>query len=144
MTNGTMARVASLPTAGDPVQDEQRCHHAVDLAEATETAYIATVTGGDQTLGKSLRAKLRAMEAELGMDGSGPLERLLVRRISLTWLQVHHLDLLLAQVGPENLRDMKYVGGMRNRAHRRMLTAIKSLATIRKLLPTDGHGAGNG
>jgi hypothetical protein len=82
-----------------------------------------------------LQQKLRAIEQELDMDCSGPLEKLLIRRISLSWLQAHHADLLVIQVGHENRGHTTYVCNWQRRAHLRLLAASKALATVRKLLP---------
>ena len=146
--DATMAQDAASPEDGDSREGKPRyedhCQVAVDLADVAELACISLLAGTDETLGNSLREKLRTIEADLGIEHSSPLERLLIRRISLSWAQAYHGDLLVTQSEKENLRDAKYVSGWRDRAHRRLMAATETLATVRRLLspqdPKTEHG----
>src|SRR5207245_678637 len=66
-----------------------------------------------------------------------PLERLLVERIAITWLQVHHADLGAAAAqtggsgtGPRCAHAQRRLG----QAQARYLQAVKQLAQVSKLL----------
>jgi len=140
MPDESMNHDTPLPEEADRPEDKPRWQQAFGLAEMAELAIVGMMAGTDEALGKSLRERLRAIEADLDMEHSGRLEQLLIRRISLSWAQSHHGDVLVARAAPENLRDAKFVAGWRDRAHRRFLSAVKTLATVRKLLPPDAHG----
>ena len=74
------------------------------------------------------------MKAELGGPSPSPLERLLVQRVAATWLQVNYYDALAAQAqGSDEVRQ-KMIQRRQESADRRHLTALKTLATVRKLL----------
>ena len=62
-------------------------------------------------------------------------ERLLVDRVVACWLQVHYADAVYAQ----GMKDLTFNQGdyyqrRQDRAHRRYLSAIRSLAQVRRLL----------
>jgi hypothetical protein len=62
------------------------------------------------------------------------LERLLAERIVLCWLEVHCLDPALSPKTEMPVRHAEFCDRRRDRAHRRYLSALRSLATIRRLL----------
>lgn len=74
------------------------------------------------------------MLAELAGPSPTPLERLLVERIVASWLQTYHYDILCAQAGNITIDQGDYMQRRQDRAHKRYLSAIKSLAVVRRLL----------
>ena len=110
----------------------------VDPAIQTERIIIESFAGGDggQVVREVLPRTLEALRIELGGWSPSPLERLLVERIAATWLQLHYFETLYAQ----NMDEMKIPQGefhqkRIDRAHRRHLSAVKTLAQIRKMGP---------
>lgn len=108
-----------------------------DLAKHAELVWLRLVAGKNLVLQESMPRKLAEMKSELGGAEPTALERLLVERIVICWLQVHHADVEAAsgQCGPaahpatrEQLRKRL------ESAHKRYLHAIKQLALVRKLL----------
>jgi hypothetical protein len=85
-------------------------------------------------LTESLFLKLAALKEELGGESPSPLERLLIERVTACWLQVNYLDTLVAQAQGFSPERVKMLLAQQNAAHRRQLAAIKTLATVRKLL----------
>jgi hypothetical protein len=75
-----------------------------------------------------------ANEQELGGESPSPLERLLIERVTACWLQVNYLDALVAQAQGSSAERVKMLQAQQDAAHRRHLSAIKTLATVRKLL----------
>jgi hypothetical protein len=107
-----------------------------DLALQAEGSFIELIAGNNVLMAESLLHKLAEMKGELGGPKPSPLERLLVERVTATWLQVNYADALFAQVGgqqtsPALLRERSQ---FQQAAERRHLTAIKTLAVVRKLL----------
>jgi hypothetical protein len=80
-----------------------------------------------------------ALKAELGGPAPSPLERLLVDRIAINWLMVGHADLEAAGTKNGDPRRADLELKRQTQATHRLATAIKALATVRRLLPT---GAG--
>jgi hypothetical protein len=110
----------------------------VDPAIQAERSIIDSFAGGDSGLvvREALPHTLEALRVELGGRSPSPLERLLVERIVATWLQLHYFETLYAQnmdemTIPESEFHQKRIG----RAHRRHLSAVKTLAQIRKMGP---------
>jgi hypothetical protein len=105
-----------------------------DLAAQAEGALIRLAAGNNLLLSESLIRKLADLKHELGGESPSPLERLLIERVTTTWLQVNHLDALVAQAQASSPQRLKMLQAEQDAAHRRHLTAIKTLATVRKLL----------
>jgi hypothetical protein len=114
--------------------DANLWQHYGDLAAQAEAALILLAAGKNLLLAESLQRKLRALKDELGGESPSPLERLLVERTTATWLQVSYFDGLLAQAKGASEAQAKMLQRQQDAAHRRHLTAVKTLATVRKLL----------
>jgi hypothetical protein len=105
-----------------------------DLAAQAEGALIRLAAGNNLLLSESLLRKLSTLKEELGGESPTPLERLLIERVTACWLQVNYLDALVAQAQGSSPERVKLLLTQQDAAHRRHLSAIKTLATVRKLL----------
>jgi hypothetical protein len=105
-----------------------------DLAAQAEAALIRLAAGRDLLLTEALLRKLAALKQELGGNSPTPLERLLIERVTACWLQVAYYDALAAQAQRSSPERVKMLQGQQDAAHRRQLSAIKTLATVRKLV----------
>lgn len=108
----------------------------VDPAVQVERSMIQTYAGEDPLAKEALPRTLRAMREDLAGDAPSPLEVLLVERVVATWFQLQYFEALYAQ----NMKDLTITQGEYHqqridRAHRRHLSAVKTLAQIRKLGP---------
>ena len=106
--------------------------------EAAEEPLATTLRAmyGEQLLAaEDTRRQLERLRRELaGPQGATPLERLLIERIALCWLQVHHHETIYAQSlhsvsGSTETRLQDRI----DRAHRRYESALRSLAQVRRL-----------
>jgi hypothetical protein len=105
-----------------------------DLARQAEHSLLNAATGENLSYREAVLRKMELLRAELAGPDPAPLERLLVERIVACWLQLHYLDIRLAQNETKLTMDqVEFLEGRRDRAHRRYLSAIKTLATVRKL-----------
>ena len=78
---------------------------------------------------------LERMRQDLAGSNPSPLEKLLVERIVMCWLQVQHADMMYSyHCGTLSLEQGDYFQRRQDRAHRRYLQAIKTLAEVRRLL----------
>jgi len=84
---------------------------------------------------EAVRAKLSELASELSGPSPSPLERLLVERIATCWLDVQEADTryLKAAKGECSFAQGDYYQRRQDRAHKRFLTAVKTLAQVRKL-----------
>lgn len=107
----------------------------MDPAKQAEQSMIKNYAGGDLLVKETLPRTLRAMREELGGKNPSPLECLLVERVVATWFSLQYFEALYAQ----NLRGLtiqqsEYHQKRIDRAHRRHLSAVRTLAQVRKLL----------
>lgn len=103
-----------------------------DLARHAEEALVGLAAGDSLILRESITRKLSELKAELA--AGSPLERLLVDRVAACWVAANHADAVFGQSrGLKAPRE----GQLRRRqdsAHKRLLEALKLLATVRRLL----------
>jgi len=107
-----------------------------DLAKHAELTLVQHATGNNLLLREALDRKLQALKTELREAGDGVLHGLLIERVVLGWLELHGLEATCT-----HLRDqypapaqVEALERRRNHVHRRYLAALRSLATVRKLL----------
>jgi len=105
-----------------------------DLERTVEYS-ISKSLGGEDNLAfrEAIKRKLAALREELEGPTPSPTERLLVDRIVACWLQLQEADLRYAQAGNCSFAQANYYLRRQDRAHRRFLTAMKTLATVRKM-----------
>jgi hypothetical protein len=104
-----------------------------DLARQAERSLINVAAGKNLAFREALLRKLELMRAELAGPGPTPLERLLVERVAACWLHLHDLETRFAQARNLLITQADHQQRTIDRAHRRYLTAIKTLAVVRRL-----------
>jgi hypothetical protein len=105
------------------------------LADRVRQAWLQRLTGTDVVAQELLTRQLQALQAAVAGPYPTPLERLLVERIALCWLQVQQADLTAAQMLTKSSSAQEsWVQQRQDRAQGRLLMAIKTLAQVRKLL----------
>lgn len=104
-----------------------------DLANEAERCLVRKTAGKNLAFREALETKLKMLREELAGPSPSPIERLLVDRVVACWLQLSHADLLIAQAERITLQQGNYHQRQQDRAHRRYLSAIKTLATVRRL-----------
>jgi hypothetical protein len=123
----------TLPVLRKLLEDPARVNVLGNLARQAELALIRTAAGGNLCLREALGRKLELMRAELAGADPAPLERLLAERVVACWLHLYHLEMLYAQRDSLSLELGTYYQKTLDRAHKRYLSAIKTLALVRKL-----------
>ena len=101
------------------------------FVEEVERTWMQLLTGEDLVAREILLRQLQALKEEVAGPMATPLERLLIDRIALCWLQVQQADLVAARQGPQRAA---WIEQRQDRAQARFLAAIKALAQVRKLL----------
>jgi hypothetical protein len=106
---------------------------AGNLAIKAETTLVNVAAGQDEMLREALTRKLAMLKEELA--GGTPLERLLGERVVACWLQVYYTDALYAKrLNDATWAESEYFQRRQERAHRLYLSAIRTLAQVRRLL----------
>jgi hypothetical protein len=105
-----------------------------DLGRQSQAAWLELAGGKNLMLKESASRKAEQLRAELAGPEPSPLERLLVERIVSCWLQTSYADAAYAQL--KEASPAQHVAALRrqNAAQQRFVLAVKSLATVRKLL----------
>ncbi len=78
--------------------------------------------------------KAAELQTEVAGNSPSPLEQLLAENVAVCWLQVSFYDSLIAQTREYTPAKVRMLQQQHDGAHRRYLAAIKTLATVRKLL----------
>lgn len=104
-----------------------------NLARLTEQSMIDTAAGENLAFKEGMTRKMQTIREDLAGPNPTPLERLLVERIALCWLSLHDAEVRLAGFKNPTIAQGDYWQRKIDHSHRRYLTAIKTLATIRKL-----------
>jgi hypothetical protein len=112
-----------------------------DLACHAELTMVRLVAGENLFMQEAVLRRLAELKKALAGDSPSPLERLLVDRIGVCWLQTHHADLdaASARVRDQGASSVSLYAQRRlDSAHRRYLLAVKQLTLVRKLLGPGG------
>ena len=109
---------------------------AGDLAAQTEKILIGIVSGSDLLRTECLTRKLEALKADLAGPNPTPVEKLVIARIAIAWLQVHSADLeatamLIRDNGATTLSV--YAQKRLDSANRRYLQCLRSLEILRRI-----------
>jgi hypothetical protein len=104
-----------------------------DMVRNTENTLIGAAAGKDLMVREALKRKLAVMRDELAGPTPTPLDKLLIDRIVLSWLALHDTEARFAQMTGLSIAQADYWQRRIDHCHRRYLSAIKALASIRKL-----------
>lgn len=106
---------------------------AGNLATAVQDKIISDAAGRNFFFKEGVLSKMDQLRTELAGDNSNALERLLVDRILLCWLALHLTELRRAGAKDVTWKQDQYWERHFDSCQKRYLSAIKALATIRKL-----------
>jgi hypothetical protein len=110
--------------------------HLTNLGKTAERLLIDKLTKEKDLAGEIMEHQLESMRQEVAGENASPLERLLAERVVVTWLQVQLFEALyFANLGNLTINQANYHQKRLDRVHRHHLSAIRTLAQIRKLGP---------
>lgn len=103
--------------------------------DKTVEHFISKSLSGEKNLAfpEGVKRKLKALREELEGPSPSATERLLVDRVVACWLQVQEADLRYSQLGDCSFAKAAFHLKRQDHAHQRFLSAMKTLATVRKL-----------
>ena len=114
---------------------------ASDISRRGQWALIKTASANDPLTEESLLARVGLIRADVAGPDPSALELLLTERICSLWVLIEVLELLMsAQLTPSKSRDhhvstsyLQHILKWQENASRRFLSAIKTLAQVRRL-----------
>lgn len=104
-----------------------------DLALRAQSLMVESHCGKNLLFQETIQAQMKFMRAELLGPNPTPVERLLVEAVLTAWLHYYHLEVAFgfgSELSPE---QGAYYQRRLSAAQKRYLTAIKTLASVRKL-----------
>lgn len=109
--------------------------HIGGLERSATRAWAEAISdGGPLTLEVTERQAAK-MRADLEGEDPTPIERLLIGNIVMTWLEVSHAQLQMAGGAQRTAPQASVLSKQADSAGRRHLAAVKTLATVRALMP---------
>lgn len=125
---------STLPALRKMLEDPATVDVFGNLAAQAEQALIRAAAGDDLAFKEGLTRKLELLREELAGPNPSLVERLLVERVVACWLQVQDADIRYASGQRDcTLAQGEFRQRRMDHAHRRYLTALKTLALVRKL-----------
>jgi hypothetical protein len=107
---------------------------AGDMARQVQATLVNNAAGSNLYFKEGLDTKMNRLRTDLAGADPSPLERLLADRIALCWLSLHDAEARFTQQSKDlNIKQVECWQRRIDSAHKRYLSAIKALATIRKL-----------
>jgi hypothetical protein len=104
-----------------------------DLARRVIDRLLEAACGTNLAVREAIAAKMDLLRAELAGPAPSAVERLLADRVVSCWLHLHYLEVGSAGLAAAGREAGELHQRAVDRAHRRYLSAIKTLATVRKL-----------
>jgi hypothetical protein len=110
-----------------------------DLGQHAIEAWLTLVAGSDLGFRECLRRKVADDERAIAGNDASRLESLMATSVVLNALQVSHADSMVALKRVDSLKQEKFLADRQDRAHKRYLSSIALLATLRRLAPPAQH-----
>jgi hypothetical protein len=102
-------------------------------AEWLRQSLILQASEGNVLAQEAMRRKIATVRAELEGDSPTPVERLLAERASLCWFMVYWYESTYANADGWPKHQVELQQRKIDRAHARFLSAVRTLAQVRKL-----------
>jgi len=126
----------ALPALRKVLDEAPRIARFVDLARNVERSIVKKMSDDDVFTQEAIPRNLKAMREEIAGENPSPLERLLAERITVCWLELQYFQAIYSQnMSKLTITQSDYHQRRIDKAHRRYLSSIKTLAQIRKMGP---------
>lgn len=106
-----------------------------NLSRQAEFAWCDMISGGDHLVTEMAKRHLGNLKTQLAGTSPTPVERLLVDLIGVTWLGLQYSEMALAKPGTCSAAEGNYRLRRAESCQRRHLAALRTLATLRALVP---------
>jgi hypothetical protein len=123
----------ALDALGDFLDRPDVLEQVGNLARMAQVNLVAKYCDKNLLVKEGLKRKMKALFLEVAGPDPTPLERLLAERVVACWLHLHHLEAIYADTDSMSLELGAYYQRCITAAHKRYLSSIKTLATVRRL-----------
>jgi hypothetical protein len=103
-----------------------------DLAEHCSRLIVNQIMRDNVAAQASLLLNARELEKSLGIENCSPTERLLIQRITMSWLDLQHAQFESSQ-DRDSKTDQKYFDGRLEKAQKRHADAVLNLERLRAI-----------
>ena len=117
----------------DPERGDITAAYCGSSAEWLRQTIAKKASGGNLLVGESVKKKLDMVRAELEGPNPTPIERLLAERASVCWFVVNWNEDRFANTSDLSITQADYAQRRIDRTHRRFLSAVETLARVRKM-----------
>lgn len=107
-----------------------------NLATHAQLSMVNLIANGNKLVSESLLRKAEQMKTELAGPSPSKLESLAVERIVACWLEMEYLATAYPVAKGETLGQARFALKQKESSERRFNAAMKSLTTLRALLPS--------
>ena len=108
--------------------------HFGDLTQQVEQSHINAIADDDLLAKEGVQKRVIKLRTDLAGAHASPLEQLLIDRICCCWLAMQETEVNASRLQSIPLPQADYHQRRQDRAHRRFLSACKTLAQVRKLV----------
>jgi hypothetical protein len=108
---------------------------AGDLAVIAEMAWTNLVVGGNLLMAESVKRRVEEMKGELAGPRPTALEKLLIDQVVVNWLAAQQAQIEAASMTGGSSAQAAFRLKRAESAQRRYLGAVKTLTTLRALVP---------
>jgi hypothetical protein len=122
-----------LPWLRDLLKDGEMTDLLGGLVRQVRDAVVDGLCGENLAVREGIIKKMAEMRTDLAGPDPTPLERQLAERIVLCWLTLYECELRFARARDLTIKQADYWQRRIDSGHKRYLSAIKTLATVRKL-----------
>jgi hypothetical protein len=108
-----------------------------NLPEHARQTYLTVLAGSNLVAKEAIVRKYDQVRATLVGEGASPVECLLIDRICMDWLAIQQCDIETSSAQCENPSYQQRIKAAQqhlDRAHKRFCNALKTFATVKKLL----------
>jgi hypothetical protein len=117
----------------DPERGEITTRYCGSSAEWLRQTISKKASGGNVVVREAIQKKIDEIRAELEGPNPSPIERLLAERASLCWFAVNWYEERFINANEMSLTQADYFQRRIHRTHQRFLSAVETLARVRKL-----------
>jgi hypothetical protein len=110
--------------------------HLGDLSALAERAWIAVIAADHPLAVEAMRRSMAELRTDLAGEHPTRLERMMVDQVVACWLEMKYLEGVSAEPGRGSLEQASFRLKRLESAQKRFDGAVKTLTTLRTLLPT--------
>lgn len=105
-----------------------------NLAGLVEASWVRLFAGKNILSREAMTVELERFKVGLLGPAATPIEEALVARVAACWLQANYADATEATHGDRTLVQAELALKRQTQAHKRLLSALKTLAEVRRLM----------